>query len=149
MSGELKLDAYLPYRLSVASNAVSALIATRYEALFGLRVPEWRLVAVLGAGEPRTQQALGAATRMDKVTVSRALRTLTARGLVARRPHPGDARAQVAQLTAAGARLYRAVAPQALEMEARVLAGFTPAERAQFLALLERVEAAATAAAGG
>ena len=33
MSGELTLDAYLPYRLSVASNAVSGLIARAYRLL--------------------------------------------------------------------------------------------------------------------
>lgn len=43
----LKLDSYLPYRLSVASNAVSGLIARAYEDRFGLTVPQWRLICVL------------------------------------------------------------------------------------------------------
>ena len=38
---------FLPYRLSIASNVVSDAIATTYHALFGLRIPEWRLVAVI------------------------------------------------------------------------------------------------------
>ena len=44
---ELRLDAYLPYRLSVASNAVSGLIARAYEDRFGLTVPQWRVICVL------------------------------------------------------------------------------------------------------
>ena len=40
----LRLDAYLPYRLSVASNAVSGLIALAYQDRFGLTVPQWRLI---------------------------------------------------------------------------------------------------------
>jgi len=41
----LQLDAYLPYRLSVAANAVSRWIARTYEDRFGLTIPQWRLVA--------------------------------------------------------------------------------------------------------
>ena len=36
---DLKLDDFLPYRLSVVSNAVSDAIASTYQALFGLRIP--------------------------------------------------------------------------------------------------------------
>ena len=43
----LVLDDYLPYRLSVATNAVSRLIARAYEDRFGLSIPQWRLMAVL------------------------------------------------------------------------------------------------------
>src|SRR4051812_50053382 len=48
--GSLKLDAYLPYRLSVASNAVSGLIARAYEDRFGLSVPQWRGLCGLAEG---------------------------------------------------------------------------------------------------
>ena len=47
MTATLKLDAFLPYRLSVASNRVSGTIAGAYQARFGLRIPEWRLLTVL------------------------------------------------------------------------------------------------------
>ena len=51
----LRLDGYLPYRLSVASNAVSGLIARAYEDRFGLTIPQWRLVCVLAEDGPSTQ----------------------------------------------------------------------------------------------
>ena len=57
----LQLDAFLPYRLSIASNRVSGVIATAYQALFGLKIPEWRLVCVLTEGGGLSQQALGVA----------------------------------------------------------------------------------------
>ena len=140
---ELKLDHFLPYRLSIASNRVSAAIASTYQALFGLKIPEWRLVAVIAEGAGATQQALGVATRMDKVTVSRAAATLVERGLVERRPNPGDQRSHLLVLTATGRALYEDVAPKALELEAEVFAGFTPTEIATFAAMLERIEASA------
>ena len=139
----LKLDEFLPYRLSIASNRVSSAIASAYQALFGLRIPEWRLIAVIAESDGLTQQALGAATRMDKVTVSRAAIALVDRGLVERRPNPDDQRSHLLSLTAAGQTLYESVAPKALELEAQVFAGFSAGEIATFRAMLERLEASA------
>jgi DNA-binding MarR family transcriptional regulator len=139
----LRLDSFLPYRLSIASNLVSGAIETTYRALFGLRIPEWRLVAVLAEGEGMTQQALTAKTRMDKVTVSRAAIALAERGLLSRAPNPGDQRSHVLTLSAAGRALYQEVAPKALEMEARIFAGFGEEEIEAFRTMLARIEGAA------
>ena len=141
----LKLDEFLPYRLSIASNRVSSAIATAYQALFGLKVAEWRLVAVIAEGKGLTQQALGGATRMDKVTVSRAAIALVDRGLVARHPNPDDQRSHLLSLTAAGKNLYDSVAPKALELEAQIFAGFSTKEITAFRGVLDRLETAAAA----
>lgn len=141
----LKLDEFLPYRLSIASNRVSSAIATAYQALFGLKIAEWRLVAVIAEGAGLTQQALGVATRMDKVTVSRAAIALVDRGLVARQPNPEDQRSHLLSLTAAGKNLYESVAPKALELEAQIFAGFSAKEIVVFRAVLDRLETAAAA----
>lgn len=143
MSDTLTLDRFLPYRLSVASNRVSDAIAGTYRALFGLRIPEWRLIAVLAESDGMTQQALGRRTRMDKVTVSRAAIALADRGLVERAPNPGDQRSHLLALSAAGRTLYAEVAPKALEMEARIFAELDAKEAAAFASMLDRIEAAA------
>ncbi|MGK6320188.1 MarR family winged helix-turn-helix transcriptional regulator [Sphingomonas sp. DT-204] len=140
MSRQLRLDSFLPYRLSIASNRVSDAIAETYRALFGLRIPEWRLVAVIAESEGLTQQTLGRATRMDKVTVSRAAAALAERGLVARTPNPDDQRSHLLALTAAGRELYAEVAPKALEMEARIFGNFSAEEIAALNAMLDRLE---------
>lgn len=140
---ELRLDAFLPYRLSVASNRVSEAIATTYRALFGLRIPEWRLVAVLAEGEGLSQRALGRATRMDKVTVSRAAIALADRGLIKRTADVADRRKARLALTDAGRALYNEVAPKALAMEAALFEGFASDERKALIDMLGRLEAAA------
>jgi DNA-binding MarR family transcriptional regulator len=139
----LVLDDFIPYRLSVTSNLVSDVIARTYEALFGLSIPEWRLVAVVAEGDGITQQAIGATTRMDKVTVSRAAIALAGRGLMARRPHPEDRRSHLLSLTEAGRQLYAAVAPKALALEEQIFSRLEQEEVAAFLATLRRIEAAA------
>ena len=145
MSAKLQLDDFLPYRLSIASNAVSDAIATAYRTLFGLRIPEWRLVAVLAEAGGMSQQALCGRTRMDKVTVSRAAIALVERGLVARAANPDDQRSHLLTLTPEGWALYEQIAPKALELERRIFEGIDPAELARFKEMLARLEAAAGA----
>nr|WP_026008847.1 MULTISPECIES: MarR family transcriptional regulator [unclassified Sphingomonas] len=145
----LKLNNFLPYRMSIASNAVSYAVASAYRTLFGLRIPEWRLVAVLAEGGAMSQQALCGRTRMDKVTVSRAAIGLVERGLIARAANPSDQRSHLVALTPEGWQLYEQIAPKALELEARLFASFSDAEKAQLSAMLARIEAAATAFDGG
>lgn len=144
----LKLDAYLPYRLSVASNAVSRLIARAYEDRFGLTIPQWRLIAVLGEHGPLTQQEIAARTVMDKVTVSRATQGLVRRHLVQRAPHGVDGRSHHLALSKAGARLYDEVAPTALEYEARLLRHFDREAVDHLKRLLLQLERAAGELAG-
>lgn len=144
----LKLDAYLPYRLSVASNAVSGLIARAYEDRFGLTIPQWRLICVLAEDGGLTQVAIVARTGMDKVTVSRAAQGLSKRRLVARTDHHADGRSHVLALSAEGARLYAEIAPLALAYEAALIAGLAPSEVALLKRLLNRLQSAAVALAG-
>ena len=69
-----QLDDFLPYQLSIASNAASDRIAEVYRSQFALRIPEWRIMAVLGDAGSVTQRELTARTVMDKVAVNRACR---------------------------------------------------------------------------
>lgn len=140
---KLALDRFLPYRLSVASNAVSTRISLSYRKRFGLKIPEWRLIAILAEHESLTPLEIGQAGELDKITVSRAAAALIERGLVAPRRNPGDGRSHFLSLTSDGRALYSEIAPAALAMEAELLSGFSAGERATLEALLRRIEAAA------
>ena len=139
----LLLDRFLPYRLSVASNAFSQVISRAYESSHGLSTQEWRVIAVLGEAELLTQQGIVAKTKMDKVTVSRAARSLEARGFVRRKANEEDARSLWLSLTAEGRKIYVKVIPAAVELEREVLRGLSARELADLEALLIRVEEAA------
>jgi len=142
----LRLQDYLPYRLSVAANAVSRLVALAYERQFGLKNPQWRLLAVLADEGPLTQQSLCGRTLMDKVTVMRAAHGLLRRRLLKRLPNGEDGRSHRLVLTAVGRRLYERIVPLALAYEAQLLEGFEAPEIARLDRLLRRVEQAATKA---
>ena len=131
-----ELAGFLPYQLSVASNAVSSLIATRYRKRFGLKIPEWRIMAMLGDSGRLTQRALAAATVMDKVAVNRAVKVLEERGLVGRVPNPGDGRSHLLELTGEGRAIHAEVMPLARETERDLLSGLNSDEEALLRRLL-------------
>jgi DNA-binding MarR family transcriptional regulator len=140
----LRLNEFLPYRLSIASNAVSKVIAAAYAERFGLSVPEWRIIAVLHESETATQQDLVSRTLMDKVAVSRAAQSLAERDLVKREQDATDRRAWRLTLAGRGRALYRRIAPAALEYERRLLEPFTRQEIAAFHDMLARLARAAS-----
>ena len=141
--GMLRLRSFLPYRLSIAANAVSRVIAAAYEERFGLSVPEWRLIAVLHEEDGCTQQDLVRLTLMDKVAVSRAAVALAERGLLERASDLSDRRVRRLRLSKSGKELHRRIAPIAVNYEAELLACFSASEVAALREMLERIEDAA------
>jgi DNA-binding MarR family transcriptional regulator len=139
MTQKTPLSEFLPYQLSITSNAVSGRIALEYRQRFGLSVPEWRVMAVLGDAGPLTQRDLTRLTLMDKVAVNRACKVLEERGLAYRRPNELDGRSHHLDLTEEGVRMRDEIMPLALEMERRLFSSFAPEEVAQFRSLLDRV----------
>lgn len=125
----LRLDEFWPYRLSVLSNTVSRTIADVYEREFGISIPQWRIIAVLGEHPGITAREATVLTAMDKVAVSRALAGLLDKDLVARTASPDDRRQAPVHLTAKGQRIYAAIAPRALAYEASLLQSLSASER--------------------
>ena len=144
-SAPARLSEFLPYLLSVTSNAVSSRVADAYRARFGLRIPEWRVMAVLGDSGALTQRELTSATLMDKVAVNRACKALEDRGLAARQANERDGRSHHLELTGEGREMHGRIMPLALGMEARLFETFSDADREAFGHLLARLRAAASA----
>lgn len=134
-----RLSDFLPYLMSVSTNAVSDLVAGEYRAQFGLKIPEWRVMAVLGDAGALTQRDLAGATRMDKVAVNRACKVLEERGLAARSPNDRDGRSHHLELTAAGKAMHEKIMPLALGMEKQLFSVLTAQERRDFKAVLARI----------
>jgi len=138
-SPSTRLADFVPYRMSVTTNAVSDLIAGEYRARFGLKVPEWRVMAVLGDLGSQTQRELVGATRMDKVAVNRACKVLEERGLVTRTPNTRDGRSHHLALTGAGRAMFDEIMPLALDMEKRLFACLSATETDEFKATLGKL----------
>ncbi|MEJ6011881.1 MarR family winged helix-turn-helix transcriptional regulator [Novosphingobium aquae] len=134
-----RLTDFLPYLMAITSNAVSSRIADEYRLRFGLRIPEWRVMAVLGDGGSMTQREMVNATVMDKVAINRACKVLEERGLVARSPNQRDGRSHHLELTGEGRALYAQVMPMTYEMFERIFTRIEPSEQEALKTLLSRI----------
>lgn len=135
----LELDEFLPYRLSLLSNTVSAAIASSYVERFKLTIPEWRIMAVLGRFPGITAGMVARRTAMDKVAVSRALARLQSAGYLRRKGDKSDRRRSLLQLSAAGNRLYQRIAPLAMDFENQLLDSLTERDRRHLDRLLTQL----------
>jgi DNA-binding MarR family transcriptional regulator len=126
----LRLQAFLPYRLSVLTNRVSRTLARLYAERFDLSVPQWRVLAVLGESSGLYADDICRITEMDKVTVSRAVHALREQGRLERHRDGSDGRRARIELTQAGRDVYAGVVPLALELEEQLLGALDRSERA-------------------
>jgi DNA-binding MarR family transcriptional regulator len=132
----LQLEHFLPYRLSVLANTISGSLAGAYARRFELRIPEWRVLAVLGNYPGSSARQVAERTAMDKVAVSRAIASLIDRGRVERRTDPADRRRSVLSLTSRGQRLLARIAPLARQYEQRLVSQLCPEDQATLDRLL-------------
>jgi len=108
-----------------------------------LTLPESSALTRLDRAGPATSSALAKLEQISPQSMGATLGALEAKGLIERRPDPGDGRRAVLSVTDAGLRLLRDKRNARTERLAKALsAGFTPAE-IQLLAaaspLLERL----------
>lgn len=140
-SAGFRLEDFLPYRLSVVSNRVSRLFARHYSETFGITIPEWRVIAAVGRFGTLSPSAVGEYTAMDKVKVSRAAASLSARGLLKQAQDPQDGRGRLLSLTRKGAAVHQGVVPLARDLEASLAKGLSRGEWAALQKALARLSA--------
>jgi DNA-binding MarR family transcriptional regulator len=138
-SGSFDLESFLPYRLSVTTNRVSRAFAAHYEQEFGISIPEWRVIAVLGAFAPLSSNEICERTAMDKAKVSRAVASLLKAGAIEREAHGTDQRLIQLTLSRKGQRIYEAIIPRAQAIEAEVTKGLSKTDIASLHRVLDRI----------
>src|SRR5215471_2131093 len=140
----LDLDHFMPYRLSVLSNRVSSAIANEYSERFGLTIPEWRVMAVLGGTPGLSAREVAERTAMDKVQVSRAVARLLRTKRIQRGADRGDGRVTRLSLSSRGRTVYDDIVPLALRLEEQFLSALSQLERKRLDRLMAKLAARAT-----
>ncbi|MBI3093866.1 MAG: MarR family transcriptional regulator [Rhodocyclales bacterium] len=97
------------------------------------------VLVIIEANPDLKQSELARATHLDRSTVVTVIDNLVRRGLVERRVALHDRRSNAIRLTAAGTALLRKLKRQVSQHEKRLLENFSAAERANFIALLQKV----------
>jgi DNA-binding MarR family transcriptional regulator len=139
MDDELILDNFLPYRLSVTSHSVSTNIARVYEKRFGVSIPEWRVIAILGRFPGLSAVEVADRTLMDKVAVSRAVTKLIRNGRIDREFADADRRRSILNLSEDGRKVHNEIAPLALKFERELLQNINAEDYATFNRILDQL----------
>lgn len=143
----LELERFLPYRLSLLSNRVSASISRAYASRFTLSITEWRVMAVLARFPGLSSNEVAERTAMDKVAISRAVGNLLDHGRLQRETHDSDRRKSVLTLSAAGHAIYADVVPRAKAYEQALLACLEDEERVALDRIIDKLMRQQAAAA--
>lgn len=133
-----RLEHLATWQLSQASARAHRVLHERL-ARAGASGYDYRVLATLGDLGPISQADLGRAAVLDRRDVTQTVRSLQARQLVRRRPHPRDGRQTLVELTTAGSRLLERLDLVLDDVQTAVLAGLTAAERRTLLRLLKRL----------
>jgi len=139
MKDELILEDFLPYRLSITSHTVSTNIARVYEKRFGVSIPEWRVIAVLGRYPGLSAVEVADRTLMDKVAVSRAVTKLIKNGRIDREFADADRRRSILNLSEEGKKVHNEIAPLALEFEQQLVQNISEDDYETFNSILEQL----------
>ena len=136
----LKLNSFIPYRLSVLSNKISQGIADLYESRFQISTQEWRIMAILGEQPEISAGEVAARTAMDKVAVSRAVKKLLSSKKLERHFSDNDKRRSVLALSDLGMSIYLEIIPMAKEYEQNLLSNLSTEQQHNFNQLLDTLE---------
>jgi len=139
MPDPFRLDAFLPYALNRAAEAVGLDFQKIYKDRYGLLRTEWRVLAHLGEWGELTARQICDRSGVHKTKVSRAVAALAARRFLSRHRLPSDLRQEVLSLTQAGRAAYQDLAAHAAAYDARIAAQLGPDETAALKAALRRL----------
>ena len=135
----IDLERYVPGYLTWIANKLTRGASQAYLAAFDTGVESWRLLVLLAIETSISAQRCSKVIGMDKASVSRAFKTMQARGLISIGLDGSDGRLRVATITARGRRLHDRIMAMALARERALLAVFDDRERELLIGLLRRM----------
>ena len=137
------LQLFITYRLSMLSGKLNRQANRVLKKAGNLRVPEWRILALLNLHGEMNGSRIADLVNVDPGLVSRSLRALEARGLIATRRSDDDRRNALTSLTAAGRALHAKVLPAMQRRQQYLLSVLTADERAALLRITDKLQIAA------
>lgn len=148
----MTLDEMLAYRVAMLSGNLSESLYSVY-APYDLTMPQWRIMATLGTLQNKesnkesmkdsivsmTAKQLVKATRLDKVTVTRALQQMERHRLIDKRQDTSDGRAVNVSLSTTGQNVYLKILPNVIRWQEEKLASITDFEYQIFLKVIDKL----------
>jgi DNA-binding MarR family transcriptional regulator len=127
------------YKIAFLTNFYREPLLRRMEQEHGIIRPEWTVLICLVHEDGLNPRDICEITEQQRNTVSRAVASLEAKGLIRREDDPDDARRTLLFLRPAGRRIYEAIMPPFVEGEQRLIDCLDAGERKTLEALLEKM----------
>lgn len=135
----INLDRYVPAYLIWIANKLSRGASQHYLNLFGVGAEVWRCMVLLAIHDTVSAQQISQIIGMDKASVSRCFKQMSAKKLITLELGPTDGRIRLARLTVHGRDIHDQILGIALARERELLAVLSSSEQDTFLNLLKRV----------
>lgn len=133
-----RIESVVGYRMVLLVNLQAQSFNRAYGKKFRISINEWRIMLAL-AGYPGIHSAEASyLSGLSKMNVSRGLRILRNRGLVAIRPDDADGRRKILNLTPAGEVVLEAVLPIAETRNRAMWGHLSAAERRKLCAWVDK-----------
>ena len=115
------LDNFLPYQMNVLAKQMSEELERTYWVPYGIRIPEWRILAHLSQTDAVSVRDLERRVDLHKSRVSRAAQRLEKAGLITNSMNRQDRRLRNLKLTPKGMELMNKLEPLAREYQRLLL----------------------------
>ncbi len=139
----LSTDSSPYYQLWVLTNLTAKPFASLFGNRFNLNLTEWRVMLTIADHPGISAQALSDYCGLDKMSISRVVRSLEAQGRLMREGNESDRRMLHLYLTDDGWAVYDEIARAALEREKNVYAALSRDELRSLHDMLARLSARA------
>ena len=135
----LRLEQLLSFRLHLLHAVGGAPVVRLLEGRYRITRREWRLLAHLAQNGSMSPSALATTTGLDRARTSKAIGSLTQKGLLVRVPWPSDSRRATVRVSASGQQLYDDIFPVVADIHQQWVAALSDPELVVLDQLLGRL----------
>ncbi|HEY8335794.1 MAG TPA: MarR family transcriptional regulator [Tardiphaga sp.] len=133
----------LSARILRLSNTLALYSARHYRQLFGVSLPEWRVMSIVATRDGITARDISRTLATDKAWVGLSVKSLARRGYLTRVPDKRDSRRVLLHLTPQGKELHDAILAVARKRQRRLLAALPDGVAEALITGLDRLQAEA------
>lgn len=133
----LPLDQFVTYRILSLTSRLNRQAARILEAACGLRLPEWRCMAMIGRSGELSLHSISELVGIDRSLVSRSIQGLVEKKLVSVERDGRDRRIVRARLTDDGAKMFQRTFPVMQQRQKRLLSSLSPSDRKAFYRIMD------------
>ena len=134
---QLPIDQFVTYRILSLTSRLNRQAMQILEAACGLRLPEWRCMAMIGRSGELSLFSISGLIGMDRGLVSRSVQSLVEKGLVATERDGDDRRIVRARLTERGNRMFQETFPVMQRRQLRLLSSLSSDDQKAFYRIMD------------